>query len=714
MNGTSDLSFSLTAVAKASPAAFAAVSHTCNNTYCHGFTEVGGTGTNPVWTDTTYLTGTPSNTGDCAKCHGFPPNTSGHTALAKPSAVSVCNGCHDHVNLDGTFTVGANRTKHINGQLDGGESAGKIACVGCHAFANTMKTDTTTYHHLIDTANTTYTNSDYTQTNSCLQCHVDHDIFSPIYNKANPSVALGRGGNLRKTFNILTPGIDQTAGADNSDYNATGGVCLGCHSNASGIVKSITQKTDGSTITAVVTKANYDLTAHNYETTSTFSDSSQFRANCSKCHNASSGETSLFQSSSNKFAIHASADGRLSAAMGATLTDFMEEKFCYRCHSTSTDVIGGTAKTVANNAKDWYGAKAMSAAAIDTFDSFYTTPTTTPVAKSFGHRVDSYSGKHRPSPKDETPTYINANKHIECADCHNTHAAKTGNHTAGSATLAGVVTGATGVATPAWPAKWTAAASTAYYTGANAANAYPVATTEWQICFKCHSNANSNVTTTWGGTGALAWTDLGLEFNPNNESYHPVIQALPAARQLVAGSLTGGWASGSIMTCSDCHGTDSATSKGPHGSSVRWMLNPNTTGTKYYNWPYTTADGNGTSTGGTGTLLTGTGTATVPTNNFCFSCHLWAGGGAAHTQRGNSHAKACVGCHIRVPHGGKALRLLTGPAAPGRYKPDGNNGGTIYMNGGSRPAAGVNMGTTNCQSSTGCTEHSASGTLLGW
>ena len=139
------------------------------------------------------------------------------------------------------------------------------------------------------------------------------------------------------------------------------------------------------------------------------------------------------------------------------------------------------------------------------------------------------------------------------------------------------------------------------------------------------------------------------------------------------------------------------------------MLNPNTTGTKYYNWPYTTAAGNGTTTG---TLLTGTGSTTVPTNNFCFSCHVWSGGGAAHTNQGSNHAKECVGCHIRVPHGGKAPRLLTGLAAPARYKPDGNNGGTTYMNGAQRPATGT-MGASNCNNASGCNEHS-NGSAITW
>jgi hypothetical protein len=56
-----------------------------------------------------------------------------------------------------------------------------------------------------------------------------------------------------------------------------------------------------------------------------------------------------------------------------------------------------------------------------------------------------------------------------------------------------------------------------------------------------------------------------------------------------------------------------------------------------------------------------------------------------------------------VPHGAKTVRLLTGTNAPARYKPDGNGGGTVDLNGASRPASGT-IGSSNCYS-TSCSEH---------
>jgi hypothetical protein len=258
---------------------------------------------------------------------------------------------------------------------------------------------------------------------------------------------------------------------------------------------------------------------------------------------------------------------------------------------------------------------------------------------------------------------------VTCFDCHDQHMVKTGSHT-NATTLAGVLNGATGKGVTTWNA--------ANWGGVTTYSSVAAATAEWKVCFKCHSGASLPA-----GTGAAAYTDLGLEFNPNNASYHPVIQALTTGtanhRQLAAGALTGGWAPGSVMTCTDCHATDTAASKGPHGSAVKWMLNPNTTATKYTNWPFTTAAANGTASGGT--LINGTGSATLPNGGtvFCLSCHVWSGGGAAHTQRSGDHNVPCVSCHIRVPHGGKIYRLMTSPNAPARYKPDGNGGGTVNI-----------------------------------
>lgn len=397
-----------------------------------------------------------------------------------------------------------------------------------------------------------------------------------------------------------------------------------------------------------------------------------------------------------------------------------------------------------------------------------------PGVSGFGHRTHYYSGIHLPSPQNETLAYIALNRHVECVDCHNPHATRNGLHgdygiaTGGSTTtlvnsnkhwvanqftgayiniISGTGAGQTRVitsntATTATVPTWTApTAGSVYriitntnvvsrsqrgvtgasvsYSGAWTRGTFAMvneATYEYEICFKCHAvtDATYNSVRYWNVTspalGAARWTDIGLEFNPNNISYHPVVAPLPESgnRRLSTAALTGGWAPGLVMSCSDCHGRDtgnSATAQGPHGSTVKWML----TGT-YQNWPFTSAAANGTETGGT--LLTGTGTSTVPANNFCFNCHTWAAGGFAHTKSATGHGLACLDCHIRVPHGGKVPRLLTGPNAPSRYKPNGNGGGfgSRYLTSAQLPATGyMGLADVSCNS-VSCGKHATSPT----
>jgi len=289
---------------------------------------------------------------------------------------------------------------------------------------------------------------------------------------------------------------------------------------------TVNQRNDGTTVAMIVTDAQYSASAHKYNVTSTMANgSTTFNSNCSKCHNAKNGETTTFQSSTNKFGTHDSTAKRLVAALGGTLVEGYEEAFCYRCHSKAGDAIGGTKKSA--DANDWYGAVTnMSSPSTSIYPVFQ---------KTYKHNVAGYSGIHKPSPTDETRTYLSANKHVECDDCHNPHAAKAGLHSSNQVHVAagtnlisdsGPLTGAVG-AEPTWSgsnwggaSSWPATSSTA--------------TKEYQICFKCHADYNTNPSG-WNSanidwintTGPSAWTNVALEFNPNNQSYHPVVQALP-------------------------------------------------------------------------------------------------------------------------------------------------------------------------------------------
>ncbi|MEW6378758.1 MAG: hypothetical protein AB1611_04005 [bacterium] len=187
-------------------------------------------------------------------------------------------------------------------------------------------------------------------------------------------------------------------------------------------------------------------------------------------------------------------------------TDLDDPDFCMKCHTTSGSQQAG----------------GMSGA-----------PASIPAVfgKTYRHNVTGYSGLHRYSPKEETRAYLSANKHVECNDCHNPHAADSGLHNelASNAGLhlasgtneiasSGPLKGAFGIEPAVWgSSNWSGVSWPVTLTGA---------TREYQICFKCHSDYNTSFSS-WGGSGTQAWTNVALEFNPSNGSYHPVVQALP-------------------------------------------------------------------------------------------------------------------------------------------------------------------------------------------
>jgi predicted CxxxxCH...CXXCH cytochrome family protein len=96
-------------------ASYVTATKTCNNSYCHGATLVGGK-TAVVWSD-----GDGSES-QCGACHGMPPASPAHNGQTPTG----CNGCHQD-------TAGANATiiapaLHLDGtvQVSGG------GCDSCH------------------------------------------------------------------------------------------------------------------------------------------------------------------------------------------------------------------------------------------------------------------------------------------------------------------------------------------------------------------------------------------------------------------------------------------------------------------------------------------------------------------------------------------------------------------------------------------------------
>lgn len=146
--------------------------------------------------------------------------------------------------------------------------------------------------------------------------------------------------------------------------------------------------------------------------------------------------------------------------------------------------------------------------------------------RAYTHPVGSTVGAHRPE-EDARTAGARTQRHVECADCHPTHAHRG----------------------PDRPGFLPSAAP-----GGPQLDGRP----EQELCFECH-----------GGRANLPYgaTDKLAEFDPGNASHHAVI--VPGRQRSV--SLLRG--SGDTLSCSDCHGPDGDDPRrGPHGSRNPFLL----------------------------------------------------------------------------------------------------------------------------------------------
>jgi predicted CXXCH cytochrome family protein len=284
--------------------------------------------------------------------------------------------------------------------------------------------------------------------------------------------------------------------------------------------------------------------------------------------------------------------------------------------------------------------------------------------KIVSHPTHTVTGKHR-NPDNSTTLNV-PNRHAECADCHNSHQAKSGLHTFQSNIISLSLAGVRGVVPDPTPA-WTQPAS---YTPINPAQQ------ENQICLKCHSsyafgNVANGVTSITGPSGDYV-TDQAMEFNPANQSAHPVMASSnaqtgsTAPKSLDPSQMTVQWNDvlNQTMYCSDCHGNDQPTSattpQGPHGSTAKYMLTGNA---KYWplnpsNQPWSLND--------------------IKTNVnwqndlFCANCHPMYSNGLflnnVHTAAEHQTPDVkCVTCHVAIPHGAPHARLIGYASDPSPY-----------------------------------------------
>lgn len=207
------------------------------------------------------------------------------------------------------------------------------------------------------------------------------------------------------------------------------------------------------------------------------------------------------------------------------------------------------------------------------------------LAKAWRHPIGG-SGRHTTAEgKTNDPDLyddsgIDNRRHAECADCHNAHVASpdTGLLAAPEASrrLHGVarVKVRNGVA-----------GTIPLYTWRGADDL--IDPREYELCFKCHSS--------WVEL-PLGKPDLALLTNPDNPSFHP-IQAQGKNSGIHPDSFANGTTWDALVWCSDCHGSDDPTIRGPHGSANQFILRRPSVASSAYQ-------------------------AMAPTD-LCFSCHRW-------------------------------------------------------------------------------------------
>jgi ribosomal protein L40E len=91
---------------------------------------------------------------------------------------------------------------------------------------------------------------------------------------------------------------------------------------------------------------------------------------------------------------------------------------------------------------------------------------------------------------------------------------------------------------------------------------------EYEICFRCH--ADSPLKPAGNTARQIEQSNVRLEFDVNNPSYHPIESA---GKNQDVPSLISPYTETSLIYCTDCHASDgSGSPAGPHGSSYPAIL----------------------------------------------------------------------------------------------------------------------------------------------
>lgn len=332
-------------------------------------------------------------------------------------------------------------------------------------------------------------------------------------------------------------------------------------------------------------------------------------------------------------------------------------------------------------------------------------------------------------------------RHANCNDCHDPHSATRSPSPLGSYFGAGTQANVSGVKPLYWNKDGTLRSTAVMPAGTAPQFAFVSAVIkEYELCFKCHSSYSfdfAGYKATYGRDLTFDWTtrsyvpnqwtpdpahinvtetDLAMEFNPNNASFHPVVDHGKTDGNFVLQWAEGrrfnetfaaGFSADSRVKCTDCHASDSTTVKGPHGSNNKYILKrrapteePTITRVGYSlgNWNGFTG---GPPTATTKAIGNYNMTWYVRTDDvICYNCHdiKFFGPGKGHPSRGKHWNNCqwhrpiamdevgCATCKVTPIHGSATARYMMLSKAQGWTTP----------NDASRYNAGVTNWCFNC------------------
>ena len=461
----------------------------------------------------------------------------------------------------------------------------------------------------------------------CIFCHTPHRATSaqPLWNHT-----LSEATYTPYSSSTIKAAVGQPTGASK--------LCLSCHDGtvALGMVNSrstpIAMRNGITTLPAGSTRIGTDL-SDDHPISFTY-DSALVTANgqlrdpgalhqkvkldennqmqCTACHDPHNNEFGKFLVQNNYASAlcvecHAMTDWQISAHRNSnktwngtgvnpwpnTTANTVAGAACENCHSPHNAGTKPRLLTFLDEEQNCISCHSGNVAAKDIESDF---------RKFSVHPIRNATGVHDPM---EDP--INPPRHVECADCHNAHAANSTPAVAPNAS--GSLAGLVGV-------------------NEDGAVVRPL-TKEYEQCFRCHADSVSR------GPARVprqfVQTNTRLEFTSGNASFHPVVAP---GRNPNVPSLLAPLTTSSRIYCTDCHNSDTGPGaggsgpNGPHGSVYEPILERRL-------------------------ALADSETETSETYALCYKCHsrasILADESFPHRIHVVDNKASCVTCHD--PHG---------------------------------------------------------------